>query len=71
MVCQRYWNACLQVGALVAGFVFNAVNNQTKFYISAFCGLAGLVVTILFIPDLTGMDLRDGDRFWLNTIEGR
>ncbi|KAK9814173.1 hypothetical protein WJX72_001627 [[Myrmecia] bisecta] len=60
-----------KAGALVAGFVFNAVSNQTKFYISAFCGLAGVVVTLAFIPDLTGMDLREGDRYWLDTIEGR
>ena len=32
-----------QVGALVAGFVFGAVSNQAKFYISAVCGLVGLV----------------------------
>jgi len=31
------------VGALVAGFVFGAVSNQAKFYISAACGLVGLV----------------------------
>lgn len=119
-----------QVGALVAGFVFGAVSNQAKFYISAACGLVGLVrqtlnpsaadgqhclpvscvfahacrpsggseavaatqcripkiplpwiqtgrtvcaqlVTLAFIPDLTGMDLVEGDRFWLHAIEGR
>lgn len=28
-------------------------------------------MTILFVPDLTGMDLVEGDRYWLHTIEGR
>lgn len=58
------WCACCWL-------VFAAANNQTKFYISAFCGLASLLVTLLFILDLTGLDLRDGDRFWLNQVEGR
>jgi hypothetical protein len=38
--------------------------DRTKFYISPFFNLAGLILTILFIPNILGVDLREGDRRW-------
>ena len=49
-----------QVGALVAGVVFGLVSDRTKFYVSALCGLAGAVVTLLLVPDISGLDLVEG-----------
>lgn len=60
---------CVQAGALVAGVVFALTSDQGKFYISAACGLAGVICTFLLIPDITGLDLREGDRRWLKSLE--
>jgi hypothetical protein len=38
--------------------------NRQKFYVSAFFNLIGLVLTVLFIPNILGVDLREGDRRW-------
>lgn len=48
--CHGFAAAVGKAGALVAGVVFGLVNDRTKFWISAACGLAGVVVTIIFIP---------------------
>ncbi|KAL0027711.1 hypothetical protein WJX79_010856 [Trebouxia sp. C0005] len=60
-----------KAGALVAGVVFALTSDQGKFYISAACGLAGVLCTFLFIPDITGLDLREGDRRWIKNVEGK
>lgn len=62
--------ASVQAGALVAGVVFALTSDKGKFYISAMCGLAGVICTFLLIPDITGLDLREGDRRWLKSLEG-
>ena len=49
-MCHGFAAAVGKAGALVAGVVFGLVSDQGKFYISAFCGLAGVVCTIIFIP---------------------
>ncbi len=61
----------MQAGALVAGVVFALTSDKGKFYISAFCGLAGVLCTFLFIPDIGGLDLREGDRRWIKNVEGK
>ena len=61
----------VQAGALVAGVVFALTSDQGKFYISAFCGLVGVATTFLFIPDIGGLDLREGDRRWIKNVEGK
>ena len=55
----------------MAGVVFALTSDRGKFYISAACGLAGMLCTFLFIPDITGLDLREGDRRWIKNIEGK
>ena len=55
----------------MAGVVFSLCSNQAKFIISSACGLVGAVVTYLFIPDLTGLDLREGDKRWLAFLDGK
>lgn len=44
----------------MAGVVFGLVSDRTKFYVSAACGLLGAVVTLLLVPDISGLDLSEG-----------
>jgi MFS family permease len=60
-----------KAGALVAGVVFGLVNHQAKFIISSVCGIAGAILTIFMIGDLTGLDLREGDKRWLAILDNR
>ena len=69
--CHGFAAAVGKAGALVAGVVFNLVSNQGKFWISAFCGLAGVLCTFVFTPDITALDLREGDRRWLAIVQVR
>ncbi|GFR43042.1 hypothetical protein Agub_g4047 [Astrephomene gubernaculifera] len=69
-MCHGFSAAVGKAGALVAGVVFNLVDNRGKFWISAFCGLAGVILTFITIPDVTGLDLREGDRRWLAILDG-
>lgn len=63
--------ACGKLGAVAAGVVFGLVGNVAKFYISAICGLLGAVLTVLFIPDISGLELSEGDRRWALVLEGQ
>lgn len=63
--------ACGKLGAVVAGIVFVFVGNVAKFYISAVCGLVGAVLTVVFIPDISGLELSEGDRRWALVVEGQ
>jgi Sugar (and other) transporter len=63
--------ACGKLGALVPAIVYNYVSNQTKFWIVPWFGLAGFLITFIFVPDTTGLDLREQERYWLLVREGR
>jgi len=69
--CHGFSAAVGKAGALVAGVVFSHVSDQTKFTISAICGLIGAVITFILIPDITGLDLREGDKRWLAVLDGK
>lgn len=68
-MCHGFAAAVGKAGALVAGVIFHLVSDQGKFIISAACGVAGVICTLIFIPDLTGLDLREGDKRWLAMVE--
>ena len=70
-MCHGMSAAVGKAGALVAGVIFSLCSNQAKFIISAACGLVGAILTWIFIPDLTGLDLREGDKRWLAIIDGK
>jgi hypothetical protein len=53
-----------KLGALVPTVVYNYVSNGTKFWITTWFTLLGFIVTLLFIPDTTGLDLREQERYW-------
>ena len=40
------------------------VDNRTKFYLSAAGGGLGILVTLLFVPDVTSLNLHESDRRW-------
>lgn len=51
-----------KLGAIIADVVFGYVNQQTTFYLSAVFGLVGCLVTLLWLPDTTGLSLDELDR---------
>lgn len=51
-----------KLGALLAAVLYNYIDTQTKFYVIPWFGLAGMILTFLFLPDTTGLDLKEQDR---------
>ena len=51
-----------KAGAVAAAAAFPQVSTQTAFYASAGAGLLGFLLTALFLPDTTGLDLHEIDR---------
>lgn len=60
-----------KLGALTASVLYNYIDDQTKFYVVPWFGLAGMLLTLVFLPDVTGLDLREQDRRWRFIVEGR
>jgi hypothetical protein len=59
-------------GALLAAVLYNYMTQaQTKFYFVPWFGLAGMLVTFLFLPDTTGLDLKEQERRWAYLSTGR
>lgn len=64
-----------KLGALAATLIFSfgnhgkAVSAQQIFQISGFCCLAGLIMTIIFVPDFTSKSLKDVDQEWFQHLE--
>lgn len=49
-------------GALLASILYNYIDTQTKFYVVTWFGLAGVLLTFVFLPDTTGLDLKEQER---------
>ncbi|PHH56018.1 putative inorganic phosphate transporter C23D3.12 [Ceratocystis fimbriata CBS 114723] len=65
------FSACLgKAGALLASVLYNYIDDQTKFYFVPWFGLAGMVLTWLFLPDTTGLDLQEQERRWGHILKG-
>ncbi|KAJ6002389.1 hypothetical protein N7451_004936 [Penicillium sp. IBT 35674x] len=58
-------------GALLAAVLYNYISDQTKFLVVPWFGLAGVVLTLAFLPDTTGLDLKEQERRWQYLREGR
>lgn len=56
--------ACGKLGALLAAVMYNYIDTPTKFYVVPWFGLMGMIVTLLFLPDTTGLDLKEQERRW-------
>ncbi|PHH88038.1 hypothetical protein CDD83_8076 [Cordyceps sp. RAO-2017] len=66
------FSACLgKAGALLASVLYNYIDTQTKFYVVPWFGLAGMLLTWLFLPDTTGLDLKEQERRWGYIRQGR
>ena len=63
--------ACGKLGALTAAILYNYIGTQTKFYVVPWFGLGGMLLTILFLPDTTGLDLKEQERRWAYIRAGR
>ena len=62
------WGKC---GALLAAVLYNYIDTQTKFYVVPWFGLLGMLLTLIFLPDTTGLDLKEQERRWQCIRDGR
>lgn len=60
-----------KLGALLAAVLYNYISTQQKFYVVPWFGLAGALLTWLFLPDTTGLDLKEQERRWSYIRAGR
>lgn len=60
-----------KLGALLAAILYNYIDIQTKFYFVPWFGLVGALLTLLFLPDTTGLDLKEQERRWAYIRAGR
>lgn len=60
-----------KLGALFASILYNYIDIQMKFYIVPWFGLAGMLITWLWLPDTTGLDLKEQERRFNYLREGR
>jgi MFS family permease len=60
-----------KLGALFASILYNYIDTQMKFYIVPWFGLAGMLITFVFLPDTTGLDLQEQERRWQYLRTGR
>ncbi|KAG6003566.1 hypothetical protein E4U21_001893 [Claviceps maximensis] len=66
------FSACLgKAGALLASVLYNYIDDKTKFYVVPWFGLAGMFLTWLYLPDTTGLDLKEQERRWRYIREGK
>jgi hypothetical protein len=60
-----------KLGALIAAIVSSYTTVPQRFYIWPWFGLAGMLVTFLWLPDTTGLDLKEQERRWWYIRNGR
>ncbi|CAG8959983.1 hypothetical protein HYFRA_00012700 [Hymenoscyphus fraxineus] len=60
-----------KLGALTAAVMYNYITTEQKFYVVPWFGLAGMLLTMLFLPDTTGLDLKEQERRFTYIREGR
>ncbi|KUI68014.1 hypothetical protein VM1G_02595 [Cytospora mali] len=66
------FSACMgKAGALLASVLYNYIDTQARFYVVPWFGLAGMLITLIWLPDTTGLDLKEQERRWRYLLEGR
>ena len=60
-----------KLGALIIAIIGSYTSIQQQFYIVPWFGLFGALVTWIFLPDTTGLDLREQERRWQYIRSGR
>lgn len=63
--------ACGKLGALLAAVLFNYIGVPMRFMVVPWFGLAGALITYLWLPDTTGLDLKEQERRWAFIRAGR
>jgi hypothetical protein len=64
--------ACGKLGALVAAIIGNYVSDlNTRFLVVPWFGLLGALATFFFLPDTTGLDLKEQERRWAYIRAGK
>lgn len=53
-----------KLGALTAAILYNYIDTKTKFMVVVWQGLLGMILTHVFLPDTTGLDLKEQERWW-------
>ena len=62
--------ASAKFGALIVALLFAYIDKSiTRLYICAFTSLLGVVFTIIFIPEITTLNIKENDVFWKSLIE--
>ncbi len=57
-------------GALLAALLFAYLqSNIARLYIFAYVSFLGLLFTIIFIPEITTLSIRENDAYWKCLIE--
>ena len=62
--------AVSKCGALTATVLYNYIGDRTELWVVSLFGLAGFLLTFMFISDATGLDLREQERYWQYIREG-
>lgn len=57
-------NISAEMSLMMRGWFLLQVNDRMKFLLSAAAGALGVFVTLAFIPEITALDLKDGDMRW-------
>ena len=60
-----------KLGALFAAILYNYITIQQKFYVVPWFGVVGMLLTFIWLPDTTGLDLKEQERRWQYIREGR
>ena len=56
---------------MTAAILYNYIGEQARFYVVPWFGLVGCLLTIVFLPDTTGLDLKEQERRWHYIRSGR
>ncbi|KAL7416619.1 major facilitator superfamily domain-containing protein [Mrakia frigida] len=62
--CHGLSAAAGKFGAMLPAILYAYIDTKTKFLVVTWFALAGLLLTVVFIPDTTGLDLREQERYW-------
>ncbi|KAF2763935.1 MFS general substrate transporter [Teratosphaeria nubilosa] len=60
-----------KLGALTAAVLYNYIKTPQRFLVVPWFGLAGAILTFVFLPDTTGLDLKEQERRWAYIRAGR
>lgn len=60
-----------KLGALTPTILFNYISDRTKFWVVCWAGLIGCVVTLVFVPDATGLSMLEQEQQWDLIQQGR